>query len=61
MELARETPVIKYVLKNAKGAKTTNRTVHTVSFDEPSYGRCYALALCGERLKKERLGLAARG
>ncbi len=40
---------IKYVLKDAKGATTINRTVHAISSEEPGYGRWYAPALCGER------------
>ena len=52
----KETPLIKYVLKDAKGATTINRTVHAISSDEPGYGRWYAPALCGERPKTSGLG-----
>ncbi|MEO0644812.1 MAG: hypothetical protein AAFZ17_01450 [Cyanobacteria bacterium J06650_10] len=42
---------IKYVLKNAKGATAMNRKVHAIAEDEPSYGRWYSPALCGDRPK----------
>ncbi|PZO13847.1 MAG: hypothetical protein DCF25_15610 [Leptolyngbya foveolarum] len=48
--------VIKYVLKDAKGATPINRTVHAISEDEPGYGRWYSSALCGERPKAGGLG-----
>ncbi len=48
--------VIKYVLKDAKGATPINRTVHAIAGDEPGYGRWYAPALCGERPKAGGLG-----
>ena len=48
---AKETPTIKYVLKNAKGATTMNRKVHAISSAEPDYGRWYGQALCGEQPK----------
>lgn len=48
---AKETPIIKYVLKDANGATTINRTVHAISSDEPDRGRWHAPAVCGEQPK----------
>lgn len=53
---AQSKAVIKYVLKDAKGATPINRTVHAISESEPGYGRWYAPALCGERPKAGGLG-----
>lgn len=42
---------IKYVLKDARGATTINRTVHVIAEAPPDYGRWFSPALCGERPK----------
>ena len=42
---------IKYILKDAKGATTINRTVHAIAEAPPDYGRWFSPALCGERPK----------
>ena len=42
---------IKYVLKDARGATTINRTVHAIAEAPPDYGRWFSPALCGERPK----------
>ena len=43
--------IIKYILKDAKGATTMNRTVHAITQAPPDYGRWFSPALCGERPK----------
>lgn len=43
--------IIKYVLKDAKGATTINRTVHAIAQAPPDYGRWFSPALCGEHPK----------
>ena len=43
--------VIKYVLKDAKGATPMNRRVHAIAENEPKQGRWYTPALCGEQPK----------
>ena len=43
--------IIKYILKDAKGATTMNRTVHAIAEAPPDYGRWFSPALCGERPK----------
>ena len=42
---------ISYVLKDAKGATPMNRKVHAIAAAEPSSGRWYGQALCGEKPK----------
>ena len=42
---------IKYILKDAKGATTINRTVHAIAEAPPDYDRWFSPALCGERPK----------
>lgn len=43
--------IIKYVLKDAKGATPMNRRVHAIAENEPKQGRWYTPALCGEQPK----------
>ena len=42
---------LKYVFKDAKGASPMNRKVHAISEAEPTSGRWYGQALCGEKPK----------
>ncbi len=42
---------LKYVFKDAKGASPMNRKVHAISAAEPTSGRWYGRALCGEKPK----------
>ena len=40
---------LKYVFKDAKGASPMNRKVHAIAEPEPTSGRWYGRALCGEK------------
>ena len=42
---------LKYVFKDAKGASPMNRKVHVIAAAEPTSGRWYGRALCGEKPK----------
>ena len=42
---------LKYVFKDAKGATPMNRKVHAIAAAEPTSGRWYGRALCGEKPK----------
>lgn len=42
---------LKFVFKDAKGASPMNRKVHAIAAAEPSSGRWYGRALCGEKPK----------
>ena len=44
-------PTLKYVFKDAKGASPMNRKVHAIAEPEPTSGRWYGQALCGEKPK----------
>lgn len=43
--------MLKYVFKDAKGASPMNRKVHAIAEAEPTSGRWYERALCGEKPK----------
>ncbi len=47
---------LKFVFKDAKGASPMNRKVHGISAAEPTSGRWYGRALCGEKPKAESWG-----
>lgn len=47
---------LKYVFKDAKGASPMNRKVHAITAAEPTSGRWYGRALCGEKPKADSWG-----
>ncbi len=47
---------ISYVFKHGPNATPMNRKVYAVAEVEPSYGRWYGKALCGEQPRQGALG-----